>query len=364
MMDGFSGLRDRNRASGVKRVRFLAVSSVLLVAASLSMAVGTAWAGSGISLCVPKKEGAALLTPKHGLCKRGYTLTALGQTGAEGKPGAAGTPGAPGKAGAEGKGGAEGKAGAEGKEGKTGPEGGSGFSAAQAEQLKSLLPYIKFIPTGVGGKPTVQFFGVNVQVVNGETKTTTTNGLGNLVIGYDENAGKHAQTGSHDLILGTEQTFTSYAGIATGTTNTIAGPFSTVTGGGFNQALGIESSVSGGWKNVASNERSTVAGGGENQATGVEATVGGGWKNIASGEDSIVSGGRENHAATFYSSVSGGKANTASGEFSSVTGGKGNTASGESASVLGGESNLASGKFASIFGSKLLTAMTSYEAIP
>ena len=346
MMKGFSDLRDRNRTSRVKRVRYLVMSSVLLVAASLSIAVASAWAGSGISLCVPKKEGAALLTPKHRLCKRGYTLTALGQTGSEGKTGTAGTPGAAGTPGVAGKAGAEGK---EGKEGKQGPEGGSGFTAAQAEALKSLLPYIKFIASGVGGKPTVQFLGVNVQVVNGETKTNTTNGLGNLVIGYDENALKHAQTGSHDLILGEEQTFTSFGGIADGFGNTISGAFASVTGG---------------WKNVASGELSSVHGGGENQATGKETAVSGGWRNLASGENSVVSGGRENHSGANYSSVSGGKANTASGEFSSVTGGKANTASGESSAVLGGETNTASGKFASIFGSHKLTAAVEWEAIP
>jgi hypothetical protein len=41
---------------------------------------------------------------------------------------------------------------------------------------------------------------VNVQLVNGEGHTATTNGEGNLVLGYDENPGE--QTGSHDLVVG------------------------------------------------------------------------------------------------------------------------------------------------------------------
>ena len=61
--------------------------------------------------------------------------------------------------------------------------------------------------SGIDGKPTVQGSAANVQLVNGEGKTASANGEGNLVIGYDENGGGHAQTGSHDLILGEEQTF-------------------------------------------------------------------------------------------------------------------------------------------------------------
>ena len=36
------------------------------------------------------------------------------------------------------------------------------------------------------------------------------------MIGYDKNEGKHEQTGSHNLILGEEQTFTSYGGVLAG----------------------------------------------------------------------------------------------------------------------------------------------------
>src|SRR4051794_1071846 len=44
-----------------------------------------------------------------------------------------------------------------------------------------------YVPSGVGGKPTVQFAAVNVQVVSGSGSTTgTLNGEGNLVVGYAE----------------------------------------------------------------------------------------------------------------------------------------------------------------------------------
>jgi len=65
----------------------------VVVAAFLAMA-GTAMASGGIKLCVPKKEGGAVVTPKHGKCSKGYKLTALGAEAKEGRPGAEGKRGA------------------------------------------------------------------------------------------------------------------------------------------------------------------------------------------------------------------------------------------------------------------------------
>jgi hypothetical protein len=215
--------------------------------------------------------------------------------------------------------------------------------------LNKILPHINYVESGVGGKPTIQFSGVNVQVVNGEGKTDTVNGEGNLVIGYDENGGGHAQTGSHDLVLGHEQTFTSFGGIVAGRANTISGPFASVTGGFVNTASGEYASVSGGLEGNASALLSWVGGGGQNKATFREASVSGGYRNEASGENASVSGGVNNKASALFASVSGGELNRASGE---------------RAWVGGGFSNNASGRFASIFGGKELTASAPFEAIP
>ncbi len=64
----------------------------------------------------------------------------------------------------------------------------------------------------------MQFPAVNVQIVNGTGKTASVNGTGNLVIGYDETPG--TQSGSHNLVLGTSQTYTSYDHLAGTTTPT------------------------------------------------------------------------------------------------------------------------------------------------
>jgi hypothetical protein len=73
------------------------------------------------------------------------------------------------------------------------------ISNKEQEAVKALLPYVKLEASGVGGKPTVEFSGVNVQVVSGTGNETTLNGEGNLVVGYNEEAGK--QTGSNNLVV-------------------------------------------------------------------------------------------------------------------------------------------------------------------
>src|SRR5437660_9426114 len=112
-----------------------------------------------------------------------------------------------------------------------------------------------YVPAGVGGKPTVQFAAVNVQILNGAGRTASVNGTGNLVVGYDEAPGN--QSGSHDLILGQFQSFTGvgelvggYDNSATGNYSSVLGSFSaasgkyaTVTGGQFNKAGGNGASV-------------------------------------------------------------------------------------------------------------------------
>ena len=177
------------------------VGYVVLVAAMFTVA-GTAAASGALKLCVPKKEGSAVVTPKRGKCSKGYRLTSSGVEGQQGK------------AGPEGKAGAEGKAGPEGKAG-------TGLSSSELETLRSLLPHIRYLGTGVGGKPTVRFSGVNVQVVNGEGRTASTNGTG-LWSSATTNRKPRRAARTISSLEASDQEFTSYGGILAGTKNAIA----------------------------------------------------------------------------------------------------------------------------------------------
>jgi hypothetical protein len=265
-----------------------------------------------------------------------------GPSGKEGAAGAEGKAGAPGVAGKEGPAqegkegpagiaGPKGEAGAEGIEGPPGQAGAPGLSLlSEAEQntLKAVLPYIKFVASGIDEKPTIQFSGANVQIVDGAGSTHTTNGAGNLIIGYDETIRKpvrlgevaKVQSGSHNLILGGLQEYTSYGAIIGGFENIVTAPYSDTLGLD-NAAEGIYSSVSGGERNEAEGESTSVSGGGSSEATGDAASVSGGNGNRALGNNASVSGGENNEANT-KASVSGGYGNRAKELFSSIFGGK------------------------------------------
>lgn len=273
------------------------------------------------------------------------------------KPGVAGKEGATGREGAAGKAGAEGKGGPEGKEGL------SLLSKAEQETLKTILPFVKFTASGPNGKPTLTISGANLQVDSGSGSTGgPVNGLGNVIIGYDEHGAGVEQGGSNNLVLGEEQAFTAYGGLIGGRENTLKAADSVVLGQA-NTASGPFSSVSGGKANTASEFDTSVSGGFGNRASGPGSSVSGGEHNTASGGDAAALGGNHNKAEGTASSVSGGFENTASGGTSSVVGGNANLASFFNTAVLGGKKNTASGENSTIYGGLEMTVVGEHEAL-
>ena len=118
-------------------MRVLRVLAAVLVAGVFGVLAGGACASS-VSLCVPSTAGGSVTS---GACSRGGTTVALPA------------------------------------------------SSADQQTLLSILPHISFSASGIGGKPTITFSGVNVQIIDGSGHTSTVNGTGNLVLGYDETPG-------------------------------------------------------------------------------------------------------------------------------------------------------------------------------
>lgn len=217
----------------------------------------------------------------------------------------------------------------------------------------------------------VTFSGINLQIDNGMGFTNSINGLGNLIIGYDEantlttllrcslgdfndqiscesNSGiwSHShKTGSHYLVLGTQNNYSRNGGLVAGYRNFVTGNYSSVNGGTNNTASNVLSSVSGGGNNTASGAFSNVSGGGGNTASGSSSSISGGTANIAEGLASSVSGGGNNTASGSYSSISGGRYNITSSDYSSVSGGRYSTSSGAYSSVSGGNFRSATGLY-------------------
>lgn len=167
---------------------------------------------------------------------------------------------------------------------------------AQLSNIMALNPYITV--NTAGGIPNVTFSGINVQVVNGEGSTGTTNGTGNLIVGYDEvdsSGTGHCtlafdgldqllntealcigagatwsvtgfKTGSHYIVAGSENNYSSYGGVVFGRQNTSNATYANVTGGNKNTASGAYSSVSGGTSNAAISQSSSILGGQNNTA--------------------------------------------------------------------------------------------------
>lgn len=196
--------------------------------------------------------------------------------------------------------------------------------------------------------------GVNVQIVNGSGETDSNNGVGNLIVGYNEilpsKKLKTIRVGSHNLVVGEGHSYASHGGVVFGRNNKVTAPFAAVLGGEKNQATAHTSSVLGGYQNVTTGEDSTVSGGTDNKAVGEGATVAGGSNNLATGADATVTGGHRNQADFEDSSVTGGTKNMAQGDYASVCGGEENDAFSDKTTICGGHKNLASGVWSTILG--------------
>jgi hypothetical protein len=217
---------------------------------------------------------------------------------------------------------------------------------AMDSYVQLLQAYIEVDETTKPTQPVVRVVSANLQVVSGSGSTHgVVNGTGNLIVGYDEAASLNSncsngafdnqidceaggrvwatnhKSGSHNLVVGADHSYSRYGGLVAGNDNVINGSYV---------------SVSGGYDNTASYIGGSVSGGHDNTASGIASSVSGGFGNTASEINSSVSGGRNNTASAFDSSVSGGLDNTASGDASSVSGGYLNTASGNYSSVSGG----------------------------
>ena len=173
--------------------------------------------------------------------------------------------------------------------------------------------------------PTAQFHGINVRIVNGMGATTSTNGLGNLTVGYNETDdfsalfcsdgsyadqttcetngdtwAKNQRSGSHNLIVGHGNAYSRHGGFLAGYNNIASGAFSSVSGGQDNTARGGFSSVSGGLANTAGGFMTSISGGVNNATSGFMSSVSGGSWNNASGNNASVSGGASHTASGDY----------------------------------------------------------------
>ena len=203
-------------------------------------------------------------------------------------------------------------------------------------ELDGLLQYSLY-----KGYPTAEFTSVNLQVNSGiGTTDGLVNGLGNIIIGYNENAvvprafcsngqytdsvncigngflwGANVFRGSHNLVMGKGNSYDDFSSVINGFKNIANGNYASILTGTNNLVSGFYATVTGGFENKATGEGSSVSGGAFNQATGQYSSVTGGRAGIANGQHSSISGGDSNTALGTSSVVSGGRLRTVNGVF-------------------------------------------------
>lgn len=162
---------------------------------------------------------------------------------------------------------------------------------------------------------TITFTSANVHIRNGQgtSSPSSPNGLGNLIIGYDEDDGD-TKTGSHNIVVGPYHTYTTASGLLVGYDNELS------VDAYWSSALGLINTVTG--------QGSTITGGRDNEASGSVATVHGGYANVASGFGAGVAGGELNESSDNYTVVVGGYDNTAGTGHGVLLGGSSNATSG------------------------------------
>lgn len=142
--------------------------------------------------------------------------------------------------------------------------------------IPDLEKYLKIETSPINGLtgPHILITGANLHIRSGSGATDDNysvsgnlTGLGNLVIGYNEPSPTgQPRTGSHNLVGGSFNSFTSTGGLVFGLRNSLSGQYAAILSGDTNTASGLNASVLGGSLNTASGLRSTVYGGLSNTA--------------------------------------------------------------------------------------------------
>ena len=215
---------------------------------------------------------------------------------------------------------------------------------------------------------TVLLSGANLQVVNGEGQSTAVNGLGNVIIGYNESdTSTMMRGGSHNLVMGRMNQYASHGGLIHGLNNTILSSEGAVIAGSNNVVSGVRSAVLGGDQNTASGNKVVAVGGVHNEAKGSVAIVIGGSENVADGTATTIAGGALNETLGTQTTVVGGGLNIGDGYRGVVVGGQSNqTAPSESGytSVFGGRYNMGGDYCGAILGGYENTIALGLNVLP
>ena len=279
----------------IKNIKaFLLGGIVFSVLTGVALMSYTSAAGNEIQGCVGQNGALRIIGAGSSKekCKKSETPISWNVQGSQGIKGESGIPGTPGM---------DGEDGVDGKNGIDGKDGVDGVS----------IPCMR-----IEGNNVI-FEGCNIHVRSGSGQTDgTVNGLGNIIIGYDENGGSDIKTGSHNLVVGDKHTYTSFSGVISGKDNEISNKYSVSIGCEHSISSGDFSAVIGGAGGTVHGDYSSVVGGNGNaiDTAAIYSAIFGGQSNfIGNGDYATIGGGEDNAATGDFSAVSGGKDRMATG---------------------------------------------------
>ncbi|MCK6512523.1 hypothetical protein L6R29_21550 [Myxococcota bacterium] len=214
---------------------------------------------------------------------------------------------------------------------------------------------------------TITLEKANVRVVNGTNKTDQTNNLGNLILGYNEDGGTtKIRTGSHNLILGTEHSYTRHSSILSGIKHTVNAAYASAIGGSSNtitsnalysvaiagqnntfasSGTALYAASLGGEDNKINSNYAAAVAGQNNSNTGTHAAAVAGQNNSNTGTHAAAVAGQNNSiTATHAATLAGGGTstndkNTVSQPYAAAVAGQNNTVDGKYAVAVAGQNN-------------------------
>ncbi|MEL6345062.1 MAG: hypothetical protein AAFV53_18250, partial [Myxococcota bacterium] len=100
-------------------------------------------------------------------------------------------------------------------------------TALSSTNFDAVNDFFSYVATDTTNNLVV-YTGANVVIQNGDGSTDTENGVGNLVVGY---LGTGSGDGSHNIVIGDDHTWNSYANLITGEGNAAEAPYAVLIGG-------------------------------------------------------------------------------------------------------------------------------------
>lgn len=225
---------------------------------------------------------------------------------------------------------------------------------ARVAALEALLADASLDEDGnlvIHGSFTVDGGNLRVQDGTGATysESGAGNGLGNVIIGYDEDNGDE-KSGSHNLVVGPYHSYAFAGNVVSGYDNTVSATAAAVLGGYGHYVGGDQSVAIGGTYATVSGYHSVSLGGNLNTVSGPNSVSVGGFSTDLSGDNSVTVGGFDNTLTGENAAIVAGDHHHLSGAAGAVLGGSAHTVSGGSAVAVGGDHASVSGTGGAVFG--------------